>query len=75
MIDVPPDTPVTNPTALTVATEVLPLLHVPPAVASVKEVLVPEQNSPVPVIPVTVGNGVTVIVCVAVAVPQGFVTV
>ena len=54
MIDVPTDTPVTLPEPSTPATAVLPLLHVPAVVASLKASVPPMH---VAVSPVT-GNGV-----------------
>ena len=50
MTEVPPDTPVTLPAPLTVATDVLPLLHAPPPVALLSIVVPPEQTIVVPVI-------------------------
>jgi hypothetical protein len=46
---VPDETPVTRPEELTVATEVLLLLHVPPVVTSLKCVVRPMQTVAVPV--------------------------
>jgi hypothetical protein len=60
---VPAATPVTTPEVPTVATAVLLLLHVPPGVASVNEVVEPAQTDVVPVIaptePPTVTTTVT----------------
>ena len=50
MVAVPADMPVTIPAALTVATASLPLLHVPPVVASASVVAPPVQIASVPVI-------------------------
>ena len=58
---VPADTPVTTPDAEpTVATPVLPEVHVPPAVASLSVVVSPAQTTAVPVI--ADGSGLTVTV-------------
>ena len=54
----PADTPVTVPFTSTVATEVLVLLHTPPGVASVSDVVYPLHTLVMPVIAV---NGFTVI--------------
>ena len=51
MTAVPPDAPVTVPEVPTVTMAVLPLLHVPPAVASCSDVVVPAHKVVVPVIP------------------------
>ena len=60
---VPADAPVTSPVALlTVATEVLLLLHVPPVVASVNVVVEPTHTADAPLI--AAGSGLTVIVVV-----------
>ena len=49
MSAVPDDTPVTTPVApTTVATLVVPLVHVPPVVPSVKVMVVPAQNAAAP---------------------------
>ena len=59
MVDVPDDMPVTIPVEEpTVAIPVLPLVHVPPLVASLKVVVKPAQTDAVPVI--DDGNGFTV---------------
>ena len=62
MVNVPAATPVTTPVVLIVATEVLLLLHVPPAVASVKLVVNPIHTDAVPVM--VAGKGLTVAVVV-----------
>ncbi len=49
MLAVPADMPVTIPVALTVATDSLPLLQVPPVVASASVVVLPVQIASVPV--------------------------
>ena len=59
MVDVPDDTPVTIPVeAPTVATPVLPLVHVPPLVPSLSVVVKPAQTIAVPVM--DDGNAYTV---------------
>ena len=59
MVDVPTDTPVTIPLPEpTVAVVVKPLVHDPPASASVNAVVKPAQTSAVPVI--AEGKGLTV---------------
>jgi hypothetical protein len=60
--DVPAVTPVTTPAPVIVATAGVALLHVPPAVASVKVVVDPTQTDNVP--PIDAGNGLTVTVAV-----------
>ena len=48
---VPPETPVTTPVVpFIVATEVLPLVHVPPATVQFKVVVIDEHKVPAPVI-------------------------
>lgn len=47
---VPTDTPVTMPVELTVATEGLLLLHVPPGVLSARAIVEPTQTPDAPVI-------------------------
>ena len=54
----------TKPVLSIVATEVLPLLHVPLVVASLRSELVPIQRDVCPVIPCTTGSAFTVIFCV-----------
>ena len=49
MVVVPADTPVTLPTASTVATVVVPLLQIPPEAASANEVTPPIHTEGVPV--------------------------
>jgi hypothetical protein len=58
IIDVPEETPNTVPDVLIVATEVLPLLHVPPVAVVLREVVLPWQASAVPVM--APGRGLTV---------------
>ena len=74
-MDVPADTPVTTPVEATVATPVELELHVPPPAASVRLVVVPTHSVGVPVIVPATGSGFTVMVLVAVKVPQLFVKV
>ena len=71
---VPAATPVTTPDVPTVATNVLPLCHVPPDVASVNAVVDPIHTLSVPPIPPT-PEGFTVTIIVADAAPQLLVTV
>jgi len=47
---VPADTPVTTPVAVTVAVAVVPLLHTPPDVTSLKVVVAPVHTVLLPVI-------------------------
>ena len=61
MVAVPADIPLTKPDELIVATALLLVLHVPPAVASTNWVELPIQTSKVPVIDATVGKAFTVI--------------
>ena len=69
------DTPVTLPDPSTVATPVAVLLHAPPEVVSLKPVTEPTHTVAVPVMLPADGNGLTVTVVVAAAVPQPLVTV
>ena len=70
----PAETPYTTPVAgLTVATPVALLLHAPVPPLNVlfdKPVVEPTQTDVVPVIVPATGNGLTVILIVAVSVPQ-----
>ena len=68
----PVDTGVTVPDALTVATVVFELLHVPPVVVSTSvDVLPPTQSAAVPVIDAGAeGNGFTVTTVEAAAAPH-----
>jgi len=76
MVAVPADTPLTTPVLPTVATDVLPLLHTPPLVASLRLVAEPAHTFIVPVIADTVGNGLTVTDEVTVVIqPKPLVTV
>jgi hypothetical protein len=60
MVHVPTATPVTTPAVLIVAIEVLPLIHVPPDVASVKVLVPPTVVVVMP--PIAAGAGLTVII-------------
>ena len=62
--------PVTRPAALTVAIAVLLLLQLPPVVTSLSVLLVPVHSVVVPVIATTLGVPFTVMVAVAMPVPQ-----
>ncbi len=64
----PPLTNVTSPPDETVATAVLSLLHVPPGVALLNEIVVPAQAPELPVIAATTGVVATVTLVDAVAV-------
>ena len=75
MVVVPDVIPFTIPEVLTVATTVFVLLHTPPEVASANAVDEPAVTVAVPVIVPAAGNGLIVIVEVAAAVPQPFITV
>ncbi len=75
MVDVPPETPVTIPEIdPTVATEVLPLVQVPPVVAFDKVVVIPTQVVKVPVIGVET-DSLTITILVATELPQPLATV
>ena len=72
----PPETPVTRPIALTVATAALLLLHVPPLAVSLSVVAVPAQNVVgEPVIVPALAPEITVTASVAVSAPQPLVTI
>ena len=73
MVSVPAKTPVTTP--LETVAFALAVLHVPPLAASLRVILAPTQTLVAPVIVPATGNGLTVITCVATAVPQLLVTV
>jgi hypothetical protein len=64
MVQVPTEMPVTMPAALTVAIAGLLLLHMPPAVLSVRPVDVPTQVPEAPLIGETPDDPPTVIVFV-----------
>ena len=68
MVAVPPETPVTSPVVLTVATAVALLLHVPPPVVLVSVILLPAHTDEGPEIALTEGLTLTVTERVAVAV-------
>ena len=57
----PPDTPVTLPDASIVASEVVLLLQVPPAVASANEIVAPVHTLVGPVMAASVGDVFTVL--------------
>ena len=67
--------PVTVPVLFTVAMAALLVLQVPPLAASVSVVLVPVHTVVLPLMVPAVADGLTVMACVAVAVPQLLVTV
>ena len=72
----PDDTPLTIPVEPTVATDVVPLVQVPPVVVLLSVVVEPAHTLIVPVIADTVGNGLTVIVAITdVTQPKPLVTV
>ena len=75
MVVVPAATPFTEPEALTVAAAVLVLLHTPPVVPSLNDVVEPAHTVAAPLIEPADGNGLTVITRVAATVPQPLVTV
>ena len=63
--------PVTSPELLIVAVNVLVLLHAPPVVASLSEVVEPAQTNEIPDIEAGArGKGLTVITAVIAALPQ-----
>ena len=70
MVAVPAAMPVTMPVADTVAFAALLLLHVPPVVLSLKEVVEPTHTASVPNIPGVLEAALTVTFFVATAVPQ-----
>ena len=74
---VPALIPITIPEVFTVPAAVLVLLHTPPAVISVNEVVAPPAHTAaVPIIPAGfTGNGFTVTIDVAATTPQPLVTV
>jgi len=75
IVDVPVAAPVTVPVEPTVATTVLLLLHVPPVVVLLSDVVAPWHTLIVPVIAATVGNGLAVTFAVTAAVqPKPLVT-
>jgi hypothetical protein len=74
MVAVPPDTPVTTPVGLTVAVPEL-LLHTPPEVVLDMVIVSGTQTLDGPVMGVTVGSGLTVMMVVAETEPQLLVTV
>ena len=66
----PKESPVTTPDELTVATEVLLLVHTPPEVASVNVLVLPKHEVAEPEIAATVPEVLTVTVNVDAVVPQ-----
>ena len=75
MVALPADTPVSMPVEASIlATEVLLLVQVPPAAASVRVMVDPVHTDPGPVIVPADGNGLTVINVVAIPVPQAVIT-
>ena len=70
IVVLPARIPLTTPVALTVPTEGVTLLQIPPAAASVKAVFAPAQTRAVPVIVPGLGNGFTVTTFDAASVPQ-----
>ena len=74
MVALPDDTPATTPVLLTVATDVLLLVHVPPVAPSVRVVEEPAQTVLLPLIVPESGNGLTVTGTLATAIPQLLVT-
>lgn len=74
MVALPAATPVTTPAALTLAIDVLLLVHAPPLTASVNVDVAPAQMVDAPVTVPADGNGLTVIAFVALTVPQLLVT-
>lgn len=75
MVVVPAAIPVTVPVALTVAMAALLLVHVPPAVESLRVVVLPAHTVVAPVMAATVGAPLTVTVAVRLIAPQLVVTV
>ncbi len=73
MVSMPGEMPVTAPPEVTDAW-VLLLPHVPPVTLSVSVMVLPVQTAVAPVIDPESGCGNTVMLCVAVAVPQLLVT-
>ena len=74
MVTLPKATPVTTPPLLTVAIAVLPLLQVPPGVASANVVVEPIHTDEAPVIAATTGAAFTEITLVTVVVHPPLVT-
>ena len=71
----PADTPVTIPVEPIVAIPVASLLHVPPVMASLNEVVESTHNIEVPVIVPVAGKGLTVTTFVEITEPQTLVMV
>ena len=74
MITEPAETPVTTPPDETVADELL-ADHVPPPAVLVSVIVAPTLTAVAPVIVPALGNALTLIAFVAVAVPQLLVTI
>jgi hypothetical protein len=74
ILAVPATNAVITPVVLIVATAVLLLLHVPPVAVLENEVVSPAHTVAVPESVPATGNGLTVTICVSVAVPQLLVT-
>ena len=75
MVAVPGAAPHTLPEPVTVATDVLTLLHTPPVAPSVNKADDPAHTVAVPLMLPAKGNGLTVTTCVAATVPQPLLTV
>ena len=73
IIAIPALSPLTVPDVLTLATVILLLLHEPPLVL-VSVIFDASQTVCAPSIVPAIGNGLTVTICVSVAVPQPLVT-
>ena len=70
MVVVPADRPLTMPVLLTVAIPVETLLHTPPVIASVNDVVALTHTFEMPLTVPAIGNGLMLTVAVAVAIPQ-----
>jgi hypothetical protein len=70
IIEEPAETPVTMPEALTVAAAGSLLVHRPPGVASESCVVKPAQTVDVPVIALTIGVALTVMLADLTTIPQ-----
>jgi len=69
MLTVPPLIPVTTPVGLTDATDPLLVFQIPPAVASVRVIVLPVQTDDGPAIFCTLGCSLAVTVVLATSVP------
>ena len=74
MVVVPADTPVTEPDVPTVATPGADDDQVPPEIPSARDILLATHTDEEPVMAPAFGAGLTVMFCVAYAVPQLLVT-